>query len=40
MQIITYTAESDLEFYIVVRYDTAYLPVETTRAYKAIRGIK
>lgn len=36
----SFTSESDLDFYIVVKDDTADLPAETARAYKAIRRIK
>lgn len=36
----TFTKESDLDFYIVVRDDIADLPAETARAYKAIRRVK
>ena len=36
----TYTHESDLDFYIVVRDDITDIPAETAKAYKAIRRIK
>ena len=36
----TYTADSDLDFYIVVKDDVADIPAETARAYKAIRRVK
>ena len=36
----TFTNESDLDFYIVVKDDVAYIPAETARAYKAIRRVK
>ena len=36
----TFTNESDLDFYIVVRDDVTDIPAETARAYKAIRRIK
>ena len=36
----TYTSESDLDFYIVVRDGITDIPAETARAYKAIRKIK
>lgn len=36
----TYTNESDLDFYIVVKDDVADIPAETARAYKAIRRVK
>lgn len=36
----TFTNDSDLDFYIVVKDDVADIPVEMARAYKAIRGVK
>lgn len=36
----TFTSESDLDFYIVVKDDVADIPAETARAYKAIRRVK
>ncbi len=36
----TFTNESDLDFYIVVKDDVADIPAETARAYKAIRRVK
>lgn len=36
----TYTDESDLDFYIIVRDDVSDLLAETAKAYKAIRRIK
>lgn len=36
----TYTADSDLDFYIIVSDEVADLAAETTKAYKAIRAIK
>ncbi|MCM1387658.1 MAG: nucleotidyltransferase domain-containing protein [Bacillus sp. (in: Bacteria)] len=36
----TFTNESDLDFYIVVRDDVVDIQAETARAYKAIRKIK
>ncbi len=36
----TYTAESDLDFYIIVQDGISDLAAETTKAYKAVRRIK
>ena len=36
----TYTADSDLDFYIVVKDDMADIPAEMAGAYKAIRRVK
>ena len=36
----TYTDESDIDFYIIVRDGVSDLAAETTKAYKAIRRIK
>lgn len=36
----TYTDNSDLDFYIIVRDEISDLAEETTKAYKAIRKIK
>ncbi len=36
----TYTANSDLDFYIIVPDDVADLAAETTKAYQAIRKVK
>lgn len=36
----TYTDESDIDFYIIVRDSVSDLAAETTKAYKAIRRIK
>lgn len=36
----TFTNESDLDFYIVVKDDISDLSAETAKAYKAIRRIK
>ena len=36
----TFTNESDLDLYIVVKDDVADIPAETARAYKAIRRVK
>lgn len=36
----TYTDESDLDFYIIVRDSVSNLAEETTKAYRAIRDIK
>ena len=36
----TYSEDSDIDFYIVVRNDVSDLAGETTEAYKAIRHIK
>lgn len=36
----TYTAESDFDFYIVVKDGVSDLAAETTKAYKAVRRIK
>ncbi|MCD8054193.1 MAG: nucleotidyltransferase domain-containing protein [Lachnospiraceae bacterium] len=36
----TYTAESDFDFYIVVKDGVADLAAETTKAYKAVRRVK
>ena len=36
----TYTADSDLDFYIIVSDEVSDLAAETTKAYKAIRTVK
>lgn len=36
----TYTEDSDLDFYIVVKDDTADLAATATQAYRAIRRVK
>ena len=36
----TFTNESDLDLYIVVKDDVVDIPAETARAYKAIRRVK
>lgn len=36
----SYTDESDLDFYIIVRDSVSDLAEETTKAYKAIRNVK
>lgn len=36
----SYTDESDIDFYIIVRDEVSDLAAETTKAYKAIRRIK
>ncbi len=36
----TYTAESDLDFYIIVPDGVSDLAAETTKAYKAVRRVK
>lgn len=36
----TFTNESDLDFYIVVKDEAADIPAETARAYNAIRRVK